>query len=97
MYLIVIGWMYVAVLMAVAEATASNGSLLGAAVTLVLYGLLPAGLLAYIFGTPARKAKRRREEQAAQTLQTSAESHDSDPMPGLDPNASRHAPSAPQD
>lgn len=66
MYIVIIGWMYVAVMMAVAEATASNGSLLGAAVTFVLYGLLPAALMAYILGTPARKAKRRQEEMAAQ-------------------------------
>lgn len=65
MYLVVIAWMYVAVMMAVAEASASNGTLLGAIVTFVLYGVLPAGLLAYILGTPARKARKRQQESIA--------------------------------
>lgn len=33
MYLVVIAWLYVAVMMSAAEATADNGSLLGAIVT----------------------------------------------------------------
>jgi len=64
MYIVVIAWMYVAVMMAVAEAASSNGSLLGAAVTLVFYGLLPCGLIVYILGTPARKRAIRAREAA---------------------------------
>jgi len=64
MYIIPIAWLYVALMMSVAEATNSNGTLLGAIVTFVLYGLLPIGLLLYIMGTPGRKrALRERAEQ----------------------------------
>lgn len=47
MYLVVIAWLYVTALMAVAEATHSNGSLLGAIFTFFLYGLMPVALLVY--------------------------------------------------
>lgn len=68
MYLIVIAWSYVSLMMAIAEATSPVGSLLGALITLLLYGVLPMGLLVYILGTPARKRRRaaqRAAEQAA--------------------------------
>lgn len=70
MYLIPIAWLYVTLMMAVAEATNSNGTLLGALVTFVLYGLLPIGLLLYFMGTPARKrARLAAEAQEARDLQ----------------------------
>ena len=63
MYIVPIAWLYVALMMSVAEATNSNGTVLGAIVTFVLYGLLPMGLMLYIMGTPARKrALRARQE-----------------------------------
>lgn len=64
MHIVAIAWMFVVVLMSAAEATSSQGSLLGAFFTFVLYGLLPLGLVLYILGTPARKAARRRAEAA---------------------------------
>lgn len=64
MYLVAIAWLYITLLMAVAEATAANGTVLGAIVTFVFYGLLPLGLVLYILGTPARKRARRAREQA---------------------------------
>jgi hypothetical protein len=64
LHLVVIAWLYVAVMMAVAEATNSNGSLLGALVTFVLYGLLPMGIVGYILSTPARRRARRAREAA---------------------------------
>jgi hypothetical protein len=64
MYIIPIAWLYVAVMMAVAEATASNGSLLGAIITLVVYGLLPVGLILYFMGAPGRKRAIRAREAA---------------------------------
>ena len=67
MYLLIIGWMYVVLMMAVAEATNSNGTVLGAIVTFVLYGLLPSGLLAYLMGTPARN-KRNKQQRAEAEL-----------------------------
>ncbi|MBF5007426.1 hypothetical protein [Diaphorobacter caeni] len=70
MILVVIAWLYVTLMMAVAEATASNGSLLGAIITFVLYGLLPVSIIVYVFSTPVRKRMRQiREEQAMRKWQ----------------------------
>jgi hypothetical protein len=65
-YLIAIGWLYVVLMMAVAEATNTTGTLLGAIITFVLYGLAPVALLMYIMGTPGRKRAIRAREQAQQ-------------------------------
>jgi hypothetical protein len=65
MYLVAIAWAYVALMMAAAEATSPQGSLFGAFVTLMLYGVLPLGLLLYILGTPGRKRRRRAAEESA--------------------------------
>ena len=81
MYLVLIAWMYVAVMMAVAEATATNGSLIGAVVTFVLYGVLPVAILGYILGTPARKARLREQNEAADA-DASAQSNRGDHAPG---------------
>ena len=67
MYIVPIAWLYVAVMMAVAEATNSNGTVLGAIVTFVLYGLLPIGLILYFMGAPSRK-RRIRAREAAELL-----------------------------
>ena len=66
MYLVMIGWMYVVLMMAAAEATNSNGTLLGALVTLVLYGALPLSIVMYLLNTPARRRARRAAERQAQ-------------------------------
>ena len=55
MYLIAIAWIYVVLMMAVAEATSSQGTVLGALITFMFYGALPLGIVLYIFATPARK------------------------------------------
>ena len=78
MHIVAIGWMFVVVMMAAAEATASNGTVLGAFFTLLLYGVLPLGIVLYILGTPGRKAARRRAE-AAQAAAAAAEAV---PLPG---------------
>jgi hypothetical protein len=62
MYLVVIAWIYVVLMMSVAEATAPQGSLLGAIVTFVLYGLVPLSIVVYIMGTPARKRALRKAD-----------------------------------
>ena len=64
MYLIVIGWLYVALMMAVTEATSSTGSVLGAIFTFLLYGVGPVALVVYIMRSPARKQAIRAREQA---------------------------------
>ena len=62
MYLVAIAWLYVALMMAVAEANHPNGTLLGGIVTFLFYGLLPTALVMYLMGTPLRrKANRARE------------------------------------
>ena len=78
MYLVVIAWLYVTLMMAVAEAMAPNGTVLGAAITFALYGLLPLSIVLYILGTPARKRAIRAREQAAAS--------------SGDPDAGGHAP-----
>ncbi len=64
MYLVAIAWIYVVLMMSVAEAASPNGSLLGAFTTLVFYGALPLGIVLYIMGTPGRKRARRAQEAA---------------------------------
>ena len=64
MYVVAIGWMYVVVMASVAEAMSPQGTVLGALMTFIGWGLLPCALVLYILGTPARK--RRLREQAAQ-------------------------------
>lgn len=66
MYLVLIAWLYVTLMMAVAEATSPTGTLLGAAMTFVLYGLLPMGIVGYILSTPARKRAIKAREIAEQ-------------------------------
>jgi membrane protein implicated in regulation of membrane protease activity len=65
MYLIAIGWIYVVVMMAVAEAVGSNGTVLGAIITLVLYGVLPLALVMYLLGTPGRRRRLRALDAAS--------------------------------
>lgn len=60
--LIAIGWIYVALMMAVAEAASPVGSVLGAVITFVFYGVGPVTLLLYILGTPMRKKLRKQRE-----------------------------------
>jgi hypothetical protein len=62
MYLVAIAWAYVALMMAAAEALSPQGTLFGAFITLMLYGVLPLGLLLYILGTPGRRRRRRAAE-----------------------------------
>ncbi len=85
--LVAIGWMYVAVMMTVAEATSSDGSLLGALVTFVLYGVLPLAIVLYLLSTPARR-KARLARQAAQRALPAAASADR----AVEPDQRGHAP-----
>lgn len=64
MYLVAIAWMYVVVMMAIAEATSSQGTVLGAVFTFLLYGALPLSIVLYLLGTPSRRHARRAAEAA---------------------------------
>lgn len=75
MYLVVIAWMYVVLMMSVAEASNTTGSVLGAIVTFFLYGLLPVALVVYLMRAPQRrKAIKAREaaEDAARRFATAS-------------------------
>ena len=65
MHLVVIAWLYVALMMAVAEATNTTGTVLGAIFTFLLYGLLPVALVVYLMSTPARRRAIKAREAAA--------------------------------
>jgi hypothetical protein len=64
MYLLIIGWLYVALMMAIAEAMNPAGTVLGALITFVLYGAAPVALMTYLLSTPARKRAARRRQAA---------------------------------
>lgn len=72
MLLIAIAWLYVVLMVAVVEATSSGGTLLGAAFTLLLYGVLPLAIVGYLFFSPARRRARRSAEAAATAAATAA-------------------------
>jgi hypothetical protein len=84
MYLIVIAWLYVTLLMGLVEAFSTQGTVLGAIITFVLYGVVPMSLVIYLMGTPLRRKERLR--QAATEAEAS----------GRAPDASSHTPGLPE-
>jgi hypothetical protein len=79
MVLVAIAWMYVVLMMAAAEATSANGTVLGAVFTFLLYGVLPLSIVMYLLNTPARRrAQRSRAASAA--------------LRSIDPDQGGHAP-----
>ncbi len=75
MLLVVIGWLYVVLMMAVAEATNSNGTVLGAVFTFLLYGVGPVAIVMYIMATPGRKRVLKAREQAQEKEREQAREH----------------------
>jgi len=90
MHLVVIAWLYVALMMAVAEATSPIGTVFGAVLTFVLYGVAPVSLVVYIMATPARKRAIKARE-AAELAQRQAAAL-GDPDAGREPAADAVAP-----
>jgi uncharacterized membrane protein len=90
MYLIAIAWMYVVLMMVVAEALSPQGTLLGALITLVFYGLLPLGVVLYIAGSPLRRRARR----AAEAREADAAASRA-PLSAVSPDGRGHAPGDP--
>lgn len=84
MYLVVVGWLYVVMMMVVAEAMSPTGSILGAIVTFFLYGLLPVALVIYLMSGPYRRRIMRAREAAEERARE--QGHDS-----ADPDAGGHA------
>jgi hypothetical protein len=79
MHIVAVAWIFVVVLMAAAEATSTQGTLLGAFFTLLLYGLLPLSIVLYLMGTPARRQARRRAEAAAAQAEAACAAPDQAP------------------
>jgi hypothetical protein len=80
MVVVAIAWMYVVLMMALAEATHPNGTVLGAVFTFLLYGVLPLSIVLYLLHTPTR-----RQAQRAQVASAASRS--------VDPDQGGHAPS----
>ncbi len=73
MWIVAIAWMYVTLMMALAEATSPQGTVLGALFTFVLYGVGPLALVLYLLGAPARRKAIRQAERAAWARQREQE------------------------
>lgn len=76
--------------MSVAEATNTNGTVLGAIVTFILYGILPTALMVYLMGTPQRN-KARKAKEAAWAAPTATE------LPREEPDGGSHSTGGPQE
>ncbi|HIV71617.1 MAG TPA: hypothetical protein H9903_11850 [Candidatus Aquabacterium excrementipullorum] len=87
MWIVVIAWMYVAVMMAVAEAFGPQGSILGGVVTLLLYGVAPLSLVVYLINTPMRRRKLRDQEAAERSAAAAPLDPDAGGLPAGDPVA----------
>ena len=86
MILIALAWLYVVLMVAVVEATGSDGTVLGAIVTFILYGVLPLGIVLYLMLSPARRSMRRAAEAALPDA-----APESSASAGLDPDQRGHA------
>ena len=88
MYLVVIAWIYVALMMSVAEATNSTGTILGAVFTFVLYGAAPVALVVYLMGSPGRRRRIVAQEAAEREEAMAAAAA---VAPSVEPDARGHA------
>ncbi len=89
MYIVAIAWIYVALMMSVAEATNTNGTVLGGIVTFILYGILPTGIIIYIMDAPRRKRvrlAREREDSEMAASQNGNETQADTPQPSAAPD-----------
>lgn len=100
MWIVAIAWMYVTLMMALAEATNPQGTVLGAVFTFLMYGLGPLALVLYLMGAPARRkallqaerdALTRQREQAEQRTQ---EAREASGQPGHAPGEALDSPAA---
>jgi hypothetical protein len=88
MHIVAIAWIFVVMLMTVAEATSTQGTVLGAFFTFLLYGVIPLAIVMYLLGTPSRwRARKRAEADEAQAASPNGSAR-------VDGNGSGHAPAA---
>jgi hypothetical protein len=80
MHIVPLAWLYVAIMMAVAEANHPSGTVLGAVITFFLYGVGPVALVMYLMGAPARR-RAIKVKEAAELAQANS----------VAPNAGGHA------
>jgi len=89
MYIVAIAWIYVALMMSVAEAANTNGTVLGGIVTFILYGILPTAIIIYIMDAPRRKRVKLTLEREASELATSQNGNETQaetPKPSATPD-----------
>ncbi|MFZ4286021.1 hypothetical protein [Variovorax sp. HJSM1_2] len=89
MYLVVIAWTYVALMMGIAEATNTTGTVLGGILTFVLYGAAPVALVVYLWGAPLRRRAIKAQEAAEATQEATSAAAVAD---SAEPDTSGHAP-----
>lgn len=65
MLIVALGWSFAVGLFALVHALSPQGTLLGALLTLVLAGVLPLAVLAWLIGAGARRRERRAASAAA--------------------------------
>ena len=65
LHLVALAWMYVVLMVALAEAFAPQGTVIGAVFTVLGWGVIPLSIVLYILATPSRRAARRARESAA--------------------------------
>ncbi|HEX8955466.1 MAG TPA: hypothetical protein VF798_04295 [Burkholderiaceae bacterium] len=58
MYIVAIGWIYVVLMMSVAET-----SVIAGIATFLFYGVLPLGVILYLMNTPKRRTARAEAEK----------------------------------
>ena len=94
MYLVVIGWLYVVMMMSVAEASNTTGTVLGAIVTFFLYGLFPVALVVYLMRMPQRRKEIKAREAVENQARRAAMTETATPSGSAQPDAGCHAPGA---
>jgi hypothetical protein len=82
MILVVIAWLYVVLMIAVVEATSTQGTVLGAVFTFLLYGVLPLAIISYLFFSPARRRAARVASPVEQAVDVVSKPDGGDHPPG---------------
>lgn len=86
MHVVALAWIYVVLMMVLAEALGPGGSVLGALFTALLYGVLPLGLVLYVGGARARARGRRQAAELERAATAAAPASE-----GVDPGGGGQA------